>query len=122
MFCTQAGLEKALNKVLGKEKDSAALKLEITKLKEELENLKLQKKMEETEIKHLVKMKEEKQAIELEKAMNAQTKDFNKKEMDLQTKYHEKIMVVLEEGSKKLQDIYKEILGRLPNVNVEMKR
>lgn len=122
MFCTQSGLEKALNKALGKEKDSAALKLQIAQLKEELENLKLQKKMEETEIKHLVKMKEEKQAIELQKALNDQNKQFNDKEMQLQTKYHEKVMLVLEEGSKKLQEIYKEILGRLPNVNVEMKR
>ena len=121
MFITQSGLEKALAKVMSKD-DVSGLKLQIATLKEELENLKLQKKMEETEIKHLVKMKEEKQAIELQKAMNDQNKSFNDKEMALQTKYHEKVMGVLEEGSKKLQEIYKEILGRLPNVNVEMKR
>ena len=118
MFGIEAAVKKAINEVLKADGDAASLKLEIKKLKEELETLKLQKKMEETEIKHLVKCKEEKADIEAERQKNLLTKTFNEKEMELQTKYHDKVMGVIESEHKKIQELYKEILGRLPDVNM----
>ena len=54
-------LQKALDKALGNTEDTMKLNAQIKALKNELEELKLTKKLEELEIKHLVKMKEEKQ-------------------------------------------------------------
>ena len=118
MFGIKKAVKDAINEVMSKDKDATAMKLEIKKLKEELEDLKLQKKMEETEIKHLVKCKEEKAAIDAERQKNELAKTFNEKEMALQTKYHDKVMGVIENEHKKIQELYKEILGRLPDVNM----
>ncbi len=111
-------LGKLLDKALGRTEDSAKLIDRIKALKTELEELKLSKKMEELEIKHLVKMKEEKQALEMDKNKNDLTKLFNEKEMALQTKYHEQVMGVITKEHEKLQALYKEIIGRLPDVNM----
>jgi hypothetical protein len=111
-------LQKALDKALGNTADTATLNSQIKALKTELEELKLTKKLEELEIKHLVKMKEEKQALESEKAKNDMSKLFNDKEMALQTKYHEQVMGVIQKEHEKLQALYKEIIGRLPDVNM----
>ena len=114
----EAKLESTLKKVLGITEESGTLKSQIKALKTELEELKLSKKMEELEIKHLVKMKEEKQALEMDKNKNDLTKLFNEKEMALQTKYHEQVMGVITKEHEKLQALYKEIIGRLPDVNM----
>ena len=111
-------LQKALDKALGNTADTATLNSQIKALKTELEELKLTKKLEELEIKHLVKMKEEKQALESEKNKNDLSKLFNDKEMALQTKYHEQVMGVITKEHEKLQALYKEIIGRLPDVNM----
>jgi hypothetical protein len=118
MFIFKKDLEKALRGIINEGDSTSSLKLQITGLKEELEDLKLKKKMEETEIKHLVKMKEEKQALEVDKAKNDLNKTFNEKEMALQTKYHDKVMGVIQGEHLKIQELYKEILTRLPNVNM----
>jgi Skp family chaperone for outer membrane proteins len=118
MFVTKKQIKEMLDEALGIKDGKAALQKEIRQLKDELEDLKLKKKMEETEIKHLVKLKEERQAVEADKQKNELAKTFNDKEMALQTKYHEQVMGVIQKEHEKLQALYKEIIGRLPDVNM----
>lgn len=114
--------ENTLRKVLGISADTIELQKTIKQLKEEIAQLESKRKIEELELKHLVKMKEEKQALELEKGLNAQSKAFNEKEMALQTKYHDKVMKIIEENTIASQKIYTEILERLPTVVVDVKK
>lgn len=118
MFITAA----TLRKVLGINADTVTLQATIKQLKEEIAELQSKRKIEELELKHLVKMKEEKLALELEKGLNAQQKSFNEKEMALQTKYHDKVMKVIEDNVAKSQELYTEILNRLPTVTVDVKK
>lgn len=111
--------KKDLEKMLGGG-DVAALKKQIRTLKDELADLKTTKKMETREIEHLVKIKEEKLNIEHQKQEVELQKDFQAKEMALQTEYHNKIMKAIEEARKEQQGTYKEIMKRLPNVNVRL--
>jgi len=111
--------EKRLEKLLGGQ-DTSELRREIRKLKDELAELKTTKKMETREIEHLVKIKEEKLAIEHERSEVELQKIYQAKEMALQTQFHEKIMTAVESARKEQQETYKEIMKRLPNVNVKL--
>lgn len=111
-------VKELLDEALGIKDGKAVLSKQVAALKDELEELKLKKRMEETEIKHLVKLKEEKQEVEFQKQKNELEKTFNTKEMALQTKYHEQVMGVIQKEHEKLQALYKEIIGRLPDVNM----
>lgn len=119
-------IEDVIRKVLdigeGSVKKIQELKAEIRELREEKEDLEFKKKMEEKEIAHLVKMKEEKIQMETEKKEIELIKDFQKKEMALQTEYFDKVMETVKEGHKKMEDIYGEILRRLPNVNMSIRQ
>jgi DNA repair exonuclease SbcCD nuclease subunit len=129
----QAIIEKAVNKALedseSDKKKALALREQIANLTkekqtatDELEALKLQKKHELRDIEHMVKLREEKQAVELERKTVAMQKEFQTKEMTLQTEGHAKIMAMLEKGREELSGVYKQIIERLPNVNMEIKR
>lgn len=117
MFITKNWLKKLIKPV----DESGKLKTEIEQLKKELAELKLKKTMEEREIKHLVTLKEEKLNIEHEKKTVELQKQFQEKEMVLQTNYHDKIMKAIELARTEMNATYKEIMKRLPNVNVELK-
>jgi hypothetical protein len=112
--------KKKLEEMLSGDESVLVLMGQIRKLKDELAELKTTKKMEEREIEHLVKIKEEKLNIEHQKREVQLQKEFQKKEMDLQTKYHDKIMAKIEDARKEQQGTYKEIMKRLPNVNVRL--
>ena len=109
-------------KALALQEKISSLTKEKQTVTDELEGLKLQKKHEIRDIEHMVKMREEKQGIELEKKTVELQKKFQEKEMELQTKGHDKIMSMLEKGKDELKDVYKQIIERLPNVNMEIKR
>ncbi len=96
------------------------LKKQTRKLKDDLEDLKTTKKMEQREIEHLVKLKEEKLNIEHQKKEIELQKEFQAKEMVLQTKYHKDIIGKIEESAKEQRQTYTEIMKRLPNVNVRL--
>ncbi|KKN43352.1 hypothetical protein LCGC14_0704090 [marine sediment metagenome] len=117
MFITKKWLKKLIKPV----DESGKLKTEIEQLKKELAELKLKKVMEEREIKHLVTLKEEKLEIEHEKHEVELQKQYQQKEMTLQTQYHDKIMAALNKAADDMNATYKEIMKRLPNVNVELK-
>ena len=131
MFIRKTTLKKWLNDLLGKElkeipqllkeaKELIGPAEEVSKLKKEIAELELKKTMERREIEHLVKLKEEKLNIEHQKREVVLEKDFQKKEMKMQTEYHDKIMKAIEDARKEQQDTYKEIMKRLPNVNVRL--
>lgn len=126
MIFTKEGLKKALREVLydggkGRQKIEE-LNQEVEVLKVTVKDLELKKRLEEEEIKHLVKMKEEKQLIELQKKEITLQQEFTKKEMELQTKYHDKVLTTIDESRKESKELYTEIMKRLPNVNVDIAR
>lgn len=98
------------------------LKKQIKNLKEERDDLVAKRNIEEQELKHLVKMKEEKQAIALEKEKIKLQHEHQKQTMDMQNEYHKKVLGNLEESRKEINNVYKEIMARLPNVNMEINR
>lgn len=131
MFIRKTTLKKWLNELLGKDLQEIPALLQeaknligpaedVSKLKKELKELELKKTMEQREIEHLVKLKEEKLSVEFEKKEIHLQKEFQKKEMQMQTEYHDKIMVAIEKARTEQQETYKEIMKRLPNVNVQL--
>jgi hypothetical protein len=102
--------------------DKKKLEKEIEDLKHSIRELEHKKSLEEREIEHLVKMKEEKIAIETEKKQLDLQATFDKKVMELQKDYHEKVMKMLADEHAKMQEIYKQIMTRLPNVNLAIRK
>jgi hypothetical protein len=96
------------------------LKDEIRRLKDELADLTTTKKMETREIEHLVKIKEEKLNIEHEKKTVELTAEFQKKEMAMQTKYHDKVVTQIEGYNGRQDKFFDQVMKRLPNVNVQL--
>lgn len=121
---TKDEVKSVIEEVLGSGEASAKKRLELEKeikrLGEEKAELEFKKKMEEKELAHLVKMKEEKIRIETEKREIDLQKQFQEKEMTLQKEYFEKVMKAVQDGQKKMEDIYAKILDRLPNVNMRI--
>jgi len=102
--------------------DIHAARLEIAGLKEQLKELKTTKRMEERELEQLVKCKIEKQDLEHEKRRVSLQEEFNRKEMAQQTKYHEEKIAQLGKEQDRLEKLYTQILARLPNVNVDIRK
>ena len=102
--------------------DKRKLQKEIEDLKHNIRELEHKKSLEEREIEHLVRMKEEKIAIETEKKQLDLQGLFDKKVMDLQKDYHEKVLKMLADEHQKMQEIYKQIMTRLPNVNLAIRK
>ena len=89
-----------------------------TRLKDELEDVKLQKKIEEEDIKHMIRMSEERKDIELQK--HKMELDAKQAEAIAQVKdeYRDKTEAQLAKQVEDMKSMYNEILGRLPNYNV----
>ena len=102
-------------------KDLVGPKVEIPQLKKQLAELRLERTIEERDIKHLVKMKEEKLAVEHQKSELALKNEYKDKEMVLQTEYHDKVLKQLEVGRADLKEVYANIMQCLPNVNMQMR-
>lgn len=102
--------------------DKKKLEKEIEDLKHTIRELEHKKSLEEREIEHLVKMKEEKIAIETEKKQLDLQGEFDKKVMALQKDYHEKVLALLNKEHEKMQEIYEQIMTRLPNVNLAIRK
>ena len=117
------GIEpKSVQELIKEIRSLVGPKEEIPKLKRELAELKLQKTMDERDIKHLVKLQQEKHEVEHQKKEVELQKQFQAKEMALQTKYHTDIVAKIEEFAKEQRTTYSEIMKRLPNVNMSIKQ
>lgn len=113
-----------------KEQRRDALKAEIKSLKGDrdelrkkngdldlkLKDLEAQRKREDEEIKHLVKMKEESLTIEFEKKVIAKERETQQKIADVKDEYRDKLEASLNDRLKSMQEMYAQILERLPNV------
>lgn len=91
------------------------------KLKEELADLTLKKKMEEEEIKHLVKISNERKDIELEKEKIKLERSQAEQIATVKDIYQSKTEKQLEKQLEVMKGMYGEILTRLPNYNVNHK-
>jgi len=99
----------------------AEMKDQISKLKEELEDLKLKKKIEEEDIKHMVRIKQEKLEIEHEKAVNKAKSDAEQTIGEVKDQYRDKMELFLQKQVQDVKEMYGQILKRLPDVNVRLK-
>lgn len=99
--------------------------------KEELEDLKLKKRLEAEEIKHMVRINEEKNKMELEaekikiQKSLAETitrlKDENRRELEESLKqFHGKIESRFSDELTNLKEVYGLLMQRLPNVNLSL--
>lgn len=102
-------------------------------LEEELENLKLKKRLEQEEIKHMVKINEErkdseveKKKIELERTHNEQITKFKEEQttalLALNKELHGKLEGRFNVELGNLKDIYKALMERLPNVTLALQK
>lgn len=105
-----------------------SLKQERRKLKEEIEDLKLQKRLEAEEIKHNLRLSEEASKNELErekiKVQEQYARDITKFKdeqriqlVDSLKEFHNKIEQRFDAELKNLKDIYNMLTDKLPNVN-----
>lgn len=120
MFVTTEKLKKVIREVIGGSEDVTALEKQAKVLKNEIAQLKSDKKIEDAEIKHLVKINKEKLDLEHSKKEVEMQADFQKKQMTLQTEYHDKVLAQIQESREEQRGTYAEIMKRLPNVNVEL--
>jgi hypothetical protein len=104
-------LEEVIRNVLSDDTKVLTLNAAIRKLKDELADLQTTKKQEQ---------KEEKLNIEHQKSELTLKDEYKNKEMVLQQEYFNKAINQLKEHGNKLQEIYGQILTRLPNLNASL--
>lgn len=83
-------------------------------VREELEDLKLKKKLESEDIKHMVKINSERKDIELEKEKIKLQKKSADEIAAVKDEYRDKTEQQLEAQVKDMKGMYSEILTRLP--------
>lgn len=101
--------------------ESVHLKSQLRTVKDELETLKLKKKIEEEDIKHLTKIKLEQGEIDFTKRTMALEKSKYDEIFRIKQEYADKLHARLEAEAKNIKEMYSEILKRLPDVNVHLK-
>lgn len=122
MFNTVKKLKKAQAELKEVRNEIEAVSKAKSTLEKELKELKLDKTIEKRDIAHMIKVKEEKNSLELQREKLDLEKEFIKKESDLNKKHHNAILETTVESQKDLKSMYSEVMKRLPNVNVEVKR
>jgi len=110
---------KDRNKELETECDE--LRSDRRELKDEVEQLKLKKKIEEEDIKHMVKMKEERLDLAHSKRLQDVELEKQKEVGGIKDTYRDKTEAQLEKQLVGMKDMYSEILERLPNINAKIK-
>lgn len=90
-------------------------------LQEEVENLKLKRKIGDEDIKHMVKIKEESLEIEHQKRNLKLEREKDKEVAVVKDEYRDKMEAHLERQIGDIKDMYGEILKRLPEVRVRLK-
>lgn len=96
----------------------STLEKERNQLKEQVEDLKLKKKISEEDIQHLVKIKLEQADIDKQKHIAKADAEKSAAIFAVKSEYQQKVEHNLLEQQKQLRDMYSEVLARLPNVNV----
>lgn len=94
---------------------------DLRRMTEELEGLKLKKKIEDEDIRHMTKIKLEQNEIEFQKKVIAVEKQKDMEVTALKQQYADKMQARLESEVKNIKEMYGQILHRLPDVNVRLK-
>jgi len=84
--------------------------------KEELEDVKLKKKIEEEDIKHMVKIRLEQVEIEKQKALVEMEGKKNDEVARTKDQYRDKLEGQLHKEIERMGAMYTEVLNRLPNI------
>lgn len=118
-------LEKATKEsvnILSLQKDISKLTEEKRTLKDDLADLKKAKELEKTEIEHLVALKEQRMELTIQQKELKLEKEFQQKELALRQKGYEEMVANIQKAGEDMKLLYGEILRRLPNVNLQLKR
>jgi len=104
------------------------LKAEIKKLtderrtlKQDVEDLKLKKKMDEEDIKHMVRIKEERAAVEQDRAKVRMEGEKQEAIAKVRDEYRLKTEEYLNTQIKRMETMYADLLKQLPDINVALK-
>lgn len=109
------------------------LEEEKKKLREEVEDLKLKKRLEQEEIRHMVKINEEKNKQELESEKVRLKKEYHENISKFKEEqritlveslkdFHTKIERRFGDELKNLKEVYGLLMQRLPNVNLTLEK
>jgi hypothetical protein len=102
------------------EDEIVSLRKERNTLKDQVEDLKLKKKIEEEDIKHMMKIKDESLALEYQRKELKLQQEKNDAVAKVKDEYRDKTEAQLNKRGDELKAMYGEILQRLPNVNMEI--
>lgn len=91
------------------------------KLKDQLAALEQKRRMEDDELRHLVKMKESQLNMAHETRQLERDRAKDSEVATVKDQYRDKLEAFLQQQVKDIKEMYGEILGRLPNVNVRLK-
>ncbi len=97
------------------------LKKERAHLKEQAEDARLQRKIDEEDIKHMMKMKEERLSIESEKKEMTRAREKEAEIAKVKDDYRNKMEARLNKEVENIKEMYGQILARLPNISAELK-
>ena len=89
-------------------------------LKDEVEDLKIKKKISEEDIKHMVKMREEKSDLEYLKKEVQLEKEHQLKLHEASNEYRDKTEKHLEKQAGEMKEVYTQIMKRLPNISARV--
>ena len=103
------------------ESERDALNDDLFKTRNQLAELKQKRKMEDDEIRHLVKIKESQLDIDHQKKLIEADREKEISIAAVKDEYRDKMEKELSRQIDRMQQMYGEILGRLPNVNVRLK-
>jgi hypothetical protein len=116
----RSGKAKVLDRSPELEAKILALEKERSGLKEEVEDLKIKRKVEDEQLKHLLKIKEEKMDLEFQKKEVALEAKKAAEVATVKDNYRDKMEAELKSRHGQLQEMYNQILKRLPDVNVAL--
>ena len=116
-----ARLEDRIVELEGQNEELPKLRLERLELKEEIEQLKSRKKIEEEDIKHMVRLKEERMEVEFEKKSLQMEREKEEAINQVKEQYRDKVEKDLKTQIDRMQSMYSEVLARLPNITAKLK-
>ncbi len=120
---------KDTESILVLQNEKKELESSIKKLKSQLETLKdtaatveSKKKIDELELKHLMKMSKDQMELEFQKKEMAIRTETNKEIFAIRDEHSRKFIEQLQVQADKVNEIYVQIMNRLPNVNMAIRK
>lgn len=120
MFRNQRS-EKVKRQIQNLELERDRLNDSLMSVRNELAELKAKKKREDEEMRHLVKLKESKLDMDYQRKRINNDREKDRAIAAVKDEYRDKMEAELGRQIERMQKMYGEILGRLPNVHVRLK-